>query len=60
MKKIVDSGSSFIATSSPGERYLSELLLADAGNPERGAWYIGTDLSKGRAMAFAEEKDTDK
>jgi tungstate transport system substrate-binding protein len=57
MKKIVDSGSSFVATSSPGERYLSEMLLAGAGNPERGAWYIATDLSKGRAMAFAEEKN---
>jgi tungstate transport system substrate-binding protein len=56
MKKIVDSGSSFVATSGPGERYLSELLLAGAGNPKRGAWYIGTHLSKGQAMMFAEEK----
>jgi tungstate transport system substrate-binding protein len=56
MKKIVDSGSSFVATSSPGERYLSELLLAGAGNPKRGDWYIETQKLKGRAMAFAEEK----
>jgi tungstate transport system substrate-binding protein len=56
MKKIVASGSPFLATANAGERYLTELLLAGAGNPKRGAWYIETSLSKGRAMTFAEEK----
>jgi tungstate transport system substrate-binding protein len=56
MKKIIASGSRFLATSNAGERYLSELLIAGAGNPQRGAWYIATDKSKGRAMTFAEEK----
>jgi tungstate transport system substrate-binding protein len=56
MKKIIASGSPFLATSNAGERYLTELLLAGAGNPQRGAWYLATDKSKGRAMAFAEEK----
>jgi tungstate transport system substrate-binding protein len=56
MRKIVASGSPFVATPSAGERYLTELLLAGAGNPQRGAWYIETPLSKGRAMTFAEQK----
>ena len=56
MKKIVASGSTFVAPSYPVGRYLSELLLAGAGNPERGAWYIESPQAKGRAMLFAEEK----
>jgi len=56
MKKIVASGSTFIAPSYPVGRYLSELLLAGAGNPERGAWYIESPQAKGRAMLLAEEK----
>ncbi len=56
MKKIVASGSIFVAPSYPVGRYLSELLLAGAGNPERGAWYIESPQAKGRAMLLAEEK----
>lgn len=56
MSKIVASGSPFLATPGAGERYLTELLLAGAGNPSRGAWYVETSLSKGRAMSLAEQK----
>ena len=53
MEKIVASGSPFVASTNPGERYLAELLLAGAGNPVRGDWYIETTLSRGQAMTLA-------
>jgi tungstate transport system substrate-binding protein len=56
MRKIVASGSRFVAPSYPVGRYLSELLLAGAGNPERGAWYIESTAQRGRAMEFAEDE----
>lgn len=56
MKKIASSGSRFVATSNATGRYLSEVLLAGAGNPPRGEWYIESSLSKGRAVQFADEK----
>jgi tungstate transport system substrate-binding protein len=56
MKKIVASGAPFVVTANPGARYLAELLLAGAGNPPRGAWYVETDQAKGRAMQFADQK----
>jgi tungstate transport system substrate-binding protein len=57
MKKIAASGSKYVAASDPGGRYLSELLLAGSGNPERGTWYIEAHESKERAMKFAEERN---
>lgn len=57
MRKIVASGSPLLAVDSSGERYLTELMLAGAGNPPRGAWYIETPLSKEPAMRLAEEKN---
>jgi len=56
MKKILASGAPFLVTGNPGARYLSELLIAGAGNPPRGAWYVETDQSRGRAMQLAAEK----
>lgn len=56
MRRISTSGSRYVATSNPTGRYLSELLLAGAGNPARGDWYIESPLSKGRAVQFAAEK----
>ncbi len=56
MKKIVASGALFVVAANPGARYLAELLIAGAGDPPRGAWYIETDLARGRAMQFAAEK----
>ena len=55
-KQIVASGSPFVASTNPGERYLTELLLAGAGNPARGDWYIETPLSRGQALALAEQE----
>jgi tungstate transport system substrate-binding protein len=56
MRKIASSGSSFVATSNPTGRYLSEVLLAGAGNAKRADWYIETPLSKGRAIQLADER----
>ena len=56
MRKIVASGAPFVVTGNPGARYLTEVLLAGAGNPPRGDWYVETDQAKGRAMQFAEQK----
>ena len=56
MTKIADARSTFVCGADPGSRYLCELLLAGAGNPERGAWYVETDLTKGQVMKFAEAR----
>jgi tungstate transport system substrate-binding protein len=56
MKKIADSRSAFVCGADAGSRYLCELLLAGAGNPARGAWYVETALTKGQVMKFAEER----
>ena len=56
MKRIAASGAPFVATGNPGARYLTEVLLAGAGHPRRGDWYIETDEARGRAMQFAAGK----
>ena len=56
MRKIAASGAPFLAAGNPVARYLSEVLMAGAGNPARGAWYIETDQARGRAMQVAAAK----
>jgi len=56
MRRIVASGSPYVVPSYPVGRYLTELLLAGAGNPERGSWYVETREPKGRAMQFAQQR----
>jgi tungstate transport system substrate-binding protein len=56
IRKIAGSGSPFLVTGNPGARYLSQVLMAGADNPQRGAWYIETDQARGRAMQLADEK----
>lgn len=56
MKRIVSSGSKYVSPANPTGRYLSELLLAGAGSPERGDWYIESPLTRGRAMRYADEQ----
>jgi tungstate transport system substrate-binding protein len=56
MKKIAASESPYVAPANPVGRYLSELLLAGAGNPARGAWYIETNQPRGRGMKLAETR----
>jgi len=56
MRKIASSRSRFVATANPTGRYLSEVLLAGAGNPPRAGWYLETPLAKGRAIQFADEQ----
>jgi len=56
MRRIASSGSKYVSPANPTGRYLSELLLAGAGNPGRGDWYIESPLTRGRAMRFADEE----
>lgn len=56
MKKIAAARSTFVCGADAGSRYLCELLLAGAGSPDRGAWYLETDLTKGQVMKSAEER----
>ncbi|MEJ2516026.1 MAG: substrate-binding domain-containing protein [Gammaproteobacteria bacterium] len=56
MARIAVSGAAFVSSSSPGARYMSEMLVAGAG-VEKGLWYIETRQSKGRAVRFSEEKN---
>ncbi len=55
LRRIADSRSPFVCGADAGSRYLCELLLAGAGNPERGSWYVETSLRKGQVMKLAEE-----
>lgn len=56
LRRIADSRSPFVCGADAGSRYLCELLLAGAGNPERGSWYVETSLRKGQVMKLAEER----
>jgi len=56
MRRIASSGSKYVSPANPTGRYLSELLLAGAGNPERGKWYVESPLTRGRAMRLAQEE----
>jgi tungstate transport system substrate-binding protein len=46
----------FIANDLPGVTYLTNILWEASGEPDKGGWYLETGVSKGQAVAFAEEK----
>jgi tungstate transport system substrate-binding protein len=46
----------FLCPADPGARYLCAFLLAGAGNPAPGTWYVESDQSKGLAMKLADER----
>jgi tungstate transport system substrate-binding protein len=56
MKRIAASGAPFVVAANPGARYIAEVLMAGAGGPPRGAWYLETRLDRGQAMQFAAGK----
>jgi tungstate transport system substrate-binding protein len=56
LRKVAASGATFVCPANAGLRYLCEVLLAGAGSPDRGKWYIATDEARGRAMRLAEDK----
>jgi tungstate transport system substrate-binding protein len=56
LRKVAASGATFVCPANAGLRYLCEVLLAGAGNPDRARWYVETDEARGRAMRFAEDK----
>jgi tungstate transport system substrate-binding protein len=56
MKRIAASGAPFVVAANPGARYIAEVLMAGAGHPRKGTWYIETELERGQAMQFAAGK----
>jgi tungstate transport system substrate-binding protein len=56
MRRIAERRAAFVCPADAGGRYLCELLLAGAGNPDRGTWYLQSDQSKGQAMRQAGER----
>jgi tungstate transport system substrate-binding protein len=56
MRRIAERRATFVCPADAGARYLCELLLAGAGAPERGSWYVEATESKGQAMRQADAR----
>lgn len=56
MAKIAKARAPFVANDLAGVDYLSNVLLAAAGNPDKTGWYLEHQAAKGRAVGLAEEK----
>jgi tungstate transport system substrate-binding protein len=56
MTRIAATSAPFVVAADPGARYVAEVLMAGAGHPRKGAWYIETELERGQAMQFASGK----
>lgn len=56
MRRIAEAKAPFVANALPGVKYLTSILLHEAGDPDKGDWYLDTGVAKGQAIALAEEK----
>lgn len=56
MKRIAAARSGFVVGKSVGRRYLAALLLAGAGEPDRGEWFQQRDFSGSELIRYAEER----
>jgi len=56
MRRIADRRAAFICPADAGARYLCGLLLAGAGNPDLGAWYVESTEAKGQAIRQADAR----
>lgn len=56
MRRIAEAKAPFVANALPGVQYLTSILLYKAGEPDKGNWFLDTGVAKGKAIAFAEEK----
>lgn len=56
MSRIANAKAPFVANEVPTVSYLGDLLMAAAGNPAKGDWYIEHQAAKGRAVGLAEDK----
>lgn len=56
MRRIAAAKAGFVVGESVGRRYLAALLLAGAGEPERGDWFEQKDFSGNELIRYAEER----
>jgi tungstate transport system substrate-binding protein len=56
MKRIAAAKAGFLVGESVGRRYLAALLLAGAGEPDRGDWFQEKDFSGNELIRHAEER----
>jgi tungstate transport system substrate-binding protein len=56
MRRIAAAEAPLVLGKSVGVRYLADMLLAGAGDPERGAWFELTELSGAALVAHARER----
>lgn len=56
MSRIAKAKAPYIANDVPTVSYLGDLLMAAAGNPDKGEWYLEHQAAKGRAVGLAEDK----
>lgn len=56
MRRIASSRSPLVLGKSVGRRYLADILLAGAGDPDREGWYAIIELSGDELMRYAESK----
>lgn len=54
-RRIASTKAPFQVNDLPGIGYVSDVLWAAAGQPQKGEWYLNTGDSKGRAMRAAED-----
>jgi tungstate transport system substrate-binding protein len=56
MKRIAAAKAGFVVGKSVGRRYLAALLLAGAGEPDRGDWFEQKDFSGNELIRYAAER----
>lgn len=56
MRRIAEAKAPFVLNALPGVKYLTSILLHEAGDPAKTDWFLDTGVSKGQAILFAEEK----
>lgn len=56
LRRIAEARAPFVLNAIPGMTYLFDTAWAAAGHPAKDGWLIETEVSKGRAVKLAEEK----
>jgi tungstate transport system substrate-binding protein len=56
MRRIAAAKAGFVVGESVGRRYLAALLVAGAGEPDRGDWFEQKDFSGNELIRYAEER----
>lgn len=56
MRRIADAKTPYVLNALPGVKYLTTILLHEAGDPPKADWFLDPGVAKGQAIAYAEEK----